>query len=130
MAKEVSIAEEEKPSIRLTEVSSGSICRLVGISKKTRHQDHEQPQRGRRRRHRRRDKHDEVSSPQKEKGHRGVMRRLLDLGLTKGCTFEVIHGGKRGPVLVQIRGTRIALGHGLATKILVEEVDATGLESE
>ncbi|MHA2230765.1 MAG: FeoA family protein [Candidatus Thorarchaeota archaeon] len=125
MSKEVSIAEEEKPSIRLTEVSSGTICSLVGISKKSQHHDQEKSHHGRRRRLRRRDKHDGVHHPHKEKGHRGVMRRLLDLGLTKGCTFEVIQGGKRGPVLIQIRGTRIALGHGLASKILVEEVDST-----
>ncbi|MHA2136062.1 MAG: FeoA family protein [Candidatus Thorarchaeota archaeon] len=126
MTKEISIAEEEKPSMRLIEVSSGAICRLVGISKETHHEDVETSHRGRRRRLRRRDEHDEVPCPHKERGHRGVMRRLLDLGLTKGCTFEVIHGGKRGPVLVQIRGTRIALGHGLATKILVEEVGSAG----
>ncbi|MHA2086225.1 MAG: FeoA family protein [Candidatus Thorarchaeota archaeon] len=126
MTEEVSIAEEEKPSIRLTEVSSGTICRLVGISKEIQHQGQEKSHPGQRRRHRRREKRNGVLRSHKEKGHRGVMRRLLDLGLTKGCTFEVIHGGKRGPVLVQIRGTRIALGHGLASKILVEEVDSTG----
>jgi Fe2+ transport system protein FeoA len=50
------------------------------------------------------------------------MRRLLDLGLTRGCTFTVIQGSRHGPILVEVRGTRVALGHGLAKKISVEEV--------
>jgi Fe2+ transport system protein FeoA len=50
------------------------------------------------------------------------MRRLLDLGLTKGCTFTVVQGSRGGPVLVEVRGTRIALGHGLAESLIVEEV--------
>jgi Fe2+ transport system protein FeoA len=44
----------------------------------------------------------------------------LDLGLTKGCSFKVIQSLGRGPVLVEVRGTRIALGHGLASQVLVE----------
>ena len=54
--------------------------------------------------------------------HREMVRRIMDLGLTRGCTFLVVHGGGRGPVLVEVRGTRIALGHQLAMRILVEEV--------
>ena len=54
--------------------------------------------------------------------HREMVRRIMDLGLTRGCTFLVVHGGGRGPVLVEVRGTRIALGHQLAIRILVEEV--------
>jgi Fe2+ transport system protein FeoA len=49
-----------------------------------------------------------------------MMKRLLDLGLTKGCTFNVIQSLGHGPVLVEVRGTRIALGHGLANKVMVE----------
>ena len=54
--------------------------------------------------------------------HREMVRRIMDLGLTRGCTFLVVHGGGRGPVLVEVRGTRIALGHHLAARILVKEV--------
>ena len=54
--------------------------------------------------------------------HREMVRRIMDLGLTRGCTFLLVHGGGRGPVLVEVRGTRIALGHQLAVRILVEEV--------
>ncbi len=54
--------------------------------------------------------------------NREMLRRLMDLGLTRGCVFEVVQGGGHGPVLIEVRGTRIALGHRLARKLLVEEV--------
>jgi Fe2+ transport system protein FeoA len=54
---------------------------------------------------------------------RRIMKRLLDLGLTKGCNFKVIQSRGRGPVLVEVRGTRIALGHGLASHVLVEVLE-------
>ncbi len=50
------------------------------------------------------------------------MGRLLDLGLTKGCIFEIVQTTREGPVLLEVRGTRIALGHGLASRLLVREV--------
>ena len=53
---------------------------------------------------------------------RGLMRRLMDLGITKGCVFEVVQSGGSGPVLIQVRGTRIAVGKNLACRILVKEV--------
>jgi Fe2+ transport system protein FeoA len=53
----------------------------------------------------------------------GIFRRLLDLGLTKGCFFKVVQGSRAGPVLVEVRGTRIAIGHGLARKLVVEIVE-------
>lgn len=51
------------------------------------------------------------------------MKRLLDLGLTKGCTIKVVQGRGQGPVLIEVRGTRIALGHGLANKVIVEVLE-------
>lgn len=128
---------ESKNHTRLTDVSAGKTCRLVGISnsgwgqwgRHRRHKDHE-------RRHffggffKHRDQWDERKKQWDEKrkqwhnrGEREIAKRLLDLGLTKGCTFKVIHGQGAGPVLVEVRGTRIALGHGLATKVLVEVLE-------
>ncbi len=52
-----------------------------------------------------------------------ILRRLLDLGITKGCSFLVIQGSSSGPVLVQVRGTRVALGQGIASKMFVQVVD-------
>jgi len=57
-------------------------------------------------------------------GHR-LSRRLAELGLTPGVVMQVIHKNG-GPLLIAVRGTRLALGRGVADKIQVVpiEVDA------
>lgn len=52
-------------------------------------------------------------------GGRGVARRLAELGLVPGATVRVLSAGRGGPVLVEVRGSRIALGRGMADKVLV-----------
>ena len=47
--------------------------------------------------------------------------RLAAMGLSIGSEFELLQNRGHGPVLVLVRGTRIALGRGEALKILVEE---------
>ena len=54
------------------------------------------------------------------RGGRGMRRRLLDMGLSVGAPVKVLVSNPPGPVLVGVRGTRLALGRGLAMKILVE----------
>ncbi len=49
----------------------------------------------------------------------GLQRRLADLGLTPGVEVKVISGGRPGPVVIEVRGSRLALGHGVASKIMV-----------
>ena len=49
----------------------------------------------------------------------GLKRRLADLGLTPGVEIRVLDGYGRGPLMVEFRGSRIALGHGVALKIMV-----------
>jgi len=51
---------------------------------------------------------------------RNIKKRLCDMGLV-GCVFLVIVKSS-GPVLVEVRGTRLALGRGMAMKLEVEEV--------
>ncbi|MGQ4912872.1 MAG: FeoA family protein [Candidatus Thorarchaeota archaeon] len=108
----------------LVNVPTGTVCKLVGVTRS----EWGFPGRGKRRGRRgwfaRRETH-RVGPFHDHRGmmrQESVMKRLLDLGLTKGCTFKVVQGSQHGPVLVEIRGTRIALGHGLASKIVVEEV--------
>lgn len=50
---------------------------------------------------------------------RQLCHRLTELGLTPGVNFEVMqdHGG---PLLLAVRDSRLALGRGMASKILVE----------
>ena len=53
-------------------------------------------------------------------GGRGFQNRMVSMGLKVGCEIEVLHRGSRGPVLVAAGGTRLALGHGMAERILVQ----------
>ena len=50
----------------------------------------------------------------------GLQRRLADLGLTPGIRIRVINSQMSGPVLIDLRGSRIALGRGVAQKIIVK----------
>jgi Fe2+ transport system protein FeoA len=53
----------------------------------------------------------------------GLQRRLADLGLTPAVEFRVINSGRPGQVLLDVRGSRLALGHGVSNKIIVDIVD-------
>ena len=52
----------------------------------------------------------------------GLQRRLADMGLTSGVQIRVINRQISGPVLIDLRGSRVGLGRGVAQKILVKEV--------
>lgn len=54
-------------------------------------------------------------------GGRGFVARLAGIGISTGCRITVLQNASRGPLLVLVRGTRIALGRGEAAKILVNE---------
>ena len=51
---------------------------------------------------------------------RGLTQRLADMGLTPGTYLKMINSHGAGPVLINLRGTRLALGFGIAQKITVE----------
>jgi ferrous iron transport protein A len=65
-------------------------------------------------------------------GGRGVVRllrggedfthRMVALGFTPGVEVTVVQNYGRGPILVAVRDTHIALGRGEALKVLVEEL--------
>jgi ferrous iron transport protein A len=50
----------------------------------------------------------------------GMQRRLADLGLTPGTKIRVVHSGRPGPVVLEVRGSRLALGQGVAGKVIVK----------
>ena len=52
----------------------------------------------------------------------GLNRRLADMGLTPGVSISIINSQQPGPVLINLRGCRLALGRGVAQKIMVKEV--------
>ncbi len=51
---------------------------------------------------------------------RGAMRRLTELGLIPGATIKIIKSSNSGPVLLEVKGSRIALGRGISMKLFVE----------
>jgi Fe2+ transport system protein FeoA len=56
------------------------------------------------------------------RGGWGVKRRLADMGLTPGETLRIVQADSSGPLLVAVRGSRLALGRGMAHKIMVEPI--------
>ena len=62
-----------------------------------------------------------------EAGH-SLVSRLAALGFTPGAEVEMIQNFGQGPVIVSVRDTRIALGRGEASKVLVTK--AAGPKSQ
>ena len=56
------------------------------------------------------------------RGDRTLSRRLLALGLTMGNEVEVLHS-RKGDVIVGRDGNRLALGHDIADRVVIEEVE-------
>ncbi len=50
-------------------------------------------------------------------------RRLAELGLTPGVELTVLQATK-GPILVSVRGARVAVGHEMAVSLRVESLNA------
>ena len=48
-----------------------------------------------------------------------LTRRLAELGLTPGVQLEILQD-QGGPLLLAVRDSRLALGRGMAYKIIVE----------
>jgi len=51
----------------------------------------------------------------------GFEKRLMDMGLTPGTKVTVVKSAPfHGPIEILVRGSRLALGRGVAERILVE----------
>ena len=51
----------------------------------------------------------------------GFKKRLMDMGLTPGTRITVVRSAPfHGPLEVSVRGSRLALGRGMAERIFVE----------
>jgi ferrous iron transport protein A len=57
---------------------------------------------------------------QQMRGGHHFLSRLATLGFTPGARLRVVQNFGRGPIIVALRDTRVALGRGEACKILVE----------
>jgi ferrous iron transport protein A len=62
------------------------------------------------------------------RGGKGFLARVAAMGITPGVEVMVIQNYHRGPMLIEVRDTEMALGRGEALKIEVERaaVDAKG----
>jgi ferrous iron transport protein A len=49
--------------------------------------------------------------------------QLAQLGLIEGTTIKMINQQHRGPVVIEVLGTRIAIGHNLASQIFVKRIE-------
>lgn len=56
------------------------------------------------------------------RGGHGILSRLAALGFTPGARLQVVQNYGRGPIIVSLRDTRVALGRGEARHILVKRL--------
>jgi len=56
------------------------------------------------------------------RGGHCIRRRLADLGLNVGTLLHVVQYSGHGAVIIAVKGTRMAIGRGMAHHILVEPV--------
>ena len=54
-------------------------------------------------------------------GGRGVREHLLNMGIDVGTEVEVLRRGAPGPFLIAFKETRLAIGQGIAQKIMVSK---------
>ena len=53
-------------------------------------------------------------------GGRGIRSKLFNLGLTPGIRIKIIAKNGWGPIVLKVRDGKIAIGRGMAEKILVK----------
>ncbi len=63
----------------------------------------------------------EVGYIRRLEGGRGFMSRIATLGFTVGAEVRMVQNYGRGPLIVMVRDSRVALGRGEAAKILVSK---------
>lgn len=51
-------------------------------------------------------------------GGRGLNRRLAEMGILMGTELVLIRAGG-GPVMIDVHGTRLVIGHGMAHRVMV-----------
>ena len=51
-----------------------------------------------------------------------IRRRLADLGLNTGMTVQIINSISDGPMILSVKDSRLAIGRGMAEKIIVDRV--------
>ena len=53
-------------------------------------------------------------------GGRGIRSKLYSMGLVPGINLKILSRNGSGPVMIAIKDSRLAIGRGMAEKIIVE----------
>jgi ferrous iron transport protein A len=56
------------------------------------------------------------------RGGRGLVKRLAGMGLVRGVRVTMVQWDTSGPLILAVSGSRIALGRGMAVRIMVRPV--------
>ena len=56
-------------------------------------------------------------------GGRGVTLRVNELGFYPGSRIRIVRNIRAGPVLLELKGCRIAIGRGIAMKIMCRRLE-------
>jgi ferrous iron transport protein A len=57
-------------------------------------------------------------------GGAGIRQRLSQMGVHPGDIVTILrYGALRGPLLIEVHGSQVALGRGIASKVIVEETE-------
>jgi ferrous iron transport protein A len=59
-------------------------------------------------------------------GGGNVRTRLASLGVLPGQNITVMQPGGFGPVMIAVKGSKLALGGGVTKKVLVRPIDLSG----
>lgn len=54
-------------------------------------------------------------------GGRGMRDHLFRLGIVPGVRVRMVHGGNRGPIVLEVLGSNVMLGRELAEKIEIRQ---------
>ncbi len=63
----------------------------------------------------------EIVSVESIAGGYGLQRKLSELGLYPGEVIRVV-SSDRGPVVVEVKGSRVGIGYGMAKRIMVKRI--------
>ncbi len=53
-------------------------------------------------------------------GGKGIRSKLYSMGLVPGITLKILSRSGSGPVMIAVKDSRLAIGRGMAEKIIVE----------
>ena len=53
-------------------------------------------------------------------GGKGMRSKLYSMGLVPGAAFSILSRNGGGPVMIRVKDSRLAIGRGMAQKIIVE----------